>query len=121
MKQKNKLNGSLNRLAEAFGDVLREAVEEAVEPVKSDMSQLRQALEVTDGNVLELKKDVSGLKKDVSDFKSRFDTFEAKIDALKNGEDGVDGYDADETRVVSLEVRMDRIEVMVIAIRDAVV
>ncbi len=66
MTDKEKLNGSLQRLAVAFGDVLREAVDEAVAPVKVDMAQLRQALEVTDGNVLELKKDVSELRKDLS-------------------------------------------------------
>ena len=71
---KERLNGSLERFAAAFGEVLVDAVEAAVGPaveaavgpIKQDMAQLRQALEVTDGNVLELKTDVTLLKKDVT-------------------------------------------------------
>ena len=70
MSRSKKLNGSIQLLAEAFSDVITEAMD----PLNKSVCDMREDISGIKSDVNDLKSDVSGIKSDVSGIKSDLKT-----------------------------------------------
>ena len=85
-------------LLQAIGQVVENAVESKLEPVRQDIHELREQVGRVEQRIDRLESKVDSLEK-------RMDRLESKVDQLESRIDGL------ETRVVSLEPQMTGIRV----------
>lgn len=67
-KGANKLNGSVDRLAEALRDVVREAAQEAIAPMRNEITGLRKEMNAgfarIDNDIAELRGELAFARKE---------------------------------------------------------
>ena len=68
-QERKKLNGSVDRLAEALRDVVREGVQEAVEPLRKEMQDgfeaVDKSFEQVDKRIEDANRKLAGLRADL--------------------------------------------------------
>ena len=92
-------------LLQAIGQVVENAVESKLEPVRQDIHELREQVGRVEQRIDRLESKVDSLEKRMDRLESKVDSLESKVDQLESRIDGL------ETRVVSLEPQMTGIRV----------
>lgn len=92
-------------LLQAIGQVVENAVESKLEPVRQDIHELKEQVGRVEQRIDRLESKVDSLEKRMDRLESKVDSLEKRMDRLESKVDGL------ETRVVSLEPQMTGIRV----------
>ncbi len=106
-------------LLQAIGQVVENAVESKLEPVRQDIHELREQVGRVEQRIDRLESKVDGLEERMDRLESKVDSLEkrmgrleSKVDSLESKVDQLESrIDGLETRVVSLEPQMTGIRV----------